>query len=384
MARQPLPLGTWGKINRTTTLAGGAKAYARFRDYDGVTRQVEQVGKTGAAAERALVEVLRDRARLPIENMTPETRLNKVADAWLLEFAELDRADGTRVVYGRALAHVRKGLGEIQLREATVPAVDRFLKAVSKSSGPSMGQLCRVVLQGVLGVAVRQGAISTNPVRDAAPITTPKRKVQGMSIEDVVTLRGRLATWDAGLTKGNHPRVTDLADVVDMILATGVRSGEVLALDWNADVDLTADPCMVFVRGTVTWVKGGGLIVQPHPKSESSERGLLLPQFAVDMLMRRRVDSQSAMVFPSSLGTLRSPNNFRRQWRDFRDANGYESWVTPKTFRKAVATLVKKEAGLSAAAEQLGHAGTAVTSKHYIEQTHVGPDVRDILQRFAS
>jgi integrase len=382
VARQPLPLGTWGKINRVTTPAG-SKAYARFRDYDGVTRQVEQVGKTPAAAERALVEVLRDRARLPVEDLTPETRLNKVADAWLLEYAELDRAEGTRVTYGRALAHVRKGLGEIQLREATVPAVDRFLKAVAKSSGPSAAQLCRVVLQGILALAVRQGALATNPVRDAAPITTPKRAVQAMSVESVVDLRGKLAAWDAGVTKGNHPRTTDLADVVDMILATGVRTGEVLAIGWP-DLDLASEPCTVNISGTVTWVTGRGLIVQPHPKTETSKRGLQLPQFAIDMLMRRRVESGSQMVFPSSLGTLRSPNNFRRQWRDFRDANGYESWVTPKTFRKAVATLVKQEAGLSAAAEQLGHAGSAVTSKHYVEQTHLGPDVRETLQRFAT
>lgn len=382
MARQPLPLGTWGKIKRTST-PNGEKAYARFRDYDGVTRQVEKVGKTPAAAERALVEALRDRSKLPVEDLTPDTRLGTVADAWLLEFAALDRAEGTRVLYGRALAHVRKALGEVTLREATVPAVDRFLKAVSKSSGPSMGQICRVVLQGILGVAVRQGAIAANPVRDAAPITLPKREVRAFSVEAVILLRTQLKAWDAGLTKGNHPRTTDLADVVDMILATGVRSGEVLAIGWD-HLDLSSDPCTVDIRGTMVWTKGEGLRVQAHPKSETSKRGLQLPPFAVEMLMRRMVESQSPMVFPSSLGTLRSPNNFRRQWRDFRDANGYEEWVTPKTFRKAVATLVKAEAGLDAAAGQLGHAGTAVTSKHYVEQTHQGPDVRDILQRFAS
>jgi hypothetical protein len=48
-----------------------------------------------------------------------------------------------------------------------------------------------------------------------------------------------------------------------------------------------------------------------------------------------------------------------------------------------VATLVKAEAGVEAAADQLGHAGTAITSKHYVEKTHQGPDLRAILQKFA-
>lgn len=383
MARQALPLGTWGKIRRIETGPGSPKAVARFRDYDGVTRLVEQSGKTPANAENILKKKLIERAKLPVEDLSPEVRVNRAADLWLSEFAELDRAAGTRVLYGRALVHIRKAVGELRLREATVPAVDRFLKAISKSSGPSMGQVCRVVLQGILGVAVRQGAIGANPVRDAAPITLPKVEVKALTVDEVIIMRLQLKEWDAGLTANNHPRTTDLADVMDMLIATGMRSGEVLAIGW-ADIDLVRDPPTVDIRGTVVWAKAGGLQVQEHPKSQTSKRGLLLPTFAIEMLLRRLVDSQSPLVFPSSTGTLRSPNNFRRQLRDFRKANGYEEWFTPKTLRKSVGTLVKAEAGLAAAAEQLGHASTMVTSKHYVEQSHQGPDVRDVLQQFGA
>lgn len=65
----------------------------------------------------------------------------------------------------------------------------------------------------------------------------------------------------------------------------------------------------------------------------------------------------SEYVFPSTAGSLRSPNNFRTQWRAFREAHRYADWVVPYTFRKAVATLVAAEAGVEAAGRQLAACG---------------------------
>lgn len=67
-----------------------------------------------------------------------------------------------------------------------------------------------------------------------------------------------------------------------------------------------------------------------------------------------------------------------------REANGYEAWVTPKTFRKAVATLVATRADDETAAGQLGHESPKITKRHYIRRLHEGPDVRAILELFAS
>jgi hypothetical protein len=50
------------KINRTEVSSGRWRARAQYRDFDGRTRAVERFGKTGAAAKRALVEDLRNRA----------------------------------------------------------------------------------------------------------------------------------------------------------------------------------------------------------------------------------------------------------------------------------------------------------------------------------
>lgn len=383
MARPPLVLGTWGKITRVQR-SGSWIAYARFRDYDGVTRQVERGGTTGAAAERALLVALRDRARLPNEEITPETRLNRVIDDWDKHLDERDLSDGSRITYRRQLKHIRKAMGSLQLREVTVQAVDRFLTALQLSSGPETARITRVVLSGVCQRAVRKGAMAANPVRDADTIPRKKAVVETLDVEAVGIVRSQLRAWDSGQDARGRARVTDLADPVDMIVGTGIRTGELFAVRWE-DLELDLDVPLVHVTGTAVHKPKVGLVRQPYPKTEESNRSLRLPPFVVEMLMRRRVASTSEFVFDSTAGTMRSPNNFRTQWRTFRTASGYEDWVVPKTFRKAVATLVATVAGDDVAGDQLGHVkGSTVTRKNYIKRLHLGPDVREILEQFAA
>lgn len=86
------------------------------------------------------------------------------------------------------------------------------------------------------------------------------------------------------------------------------------------------------------------------------------------------------MLFPNRNGDLLEPANFRRTWREVRG----EKWteVEPRSFRKAVATLIEREAGSLVASQQLGHASDAVTRKHYIERSNVAPDSTLALEKF--
>lgn len=383
MARPPLVLGTWGQVRRKEVAPKQWTAFARFRDYDGVTRQVERGGVTGPAAERALLAALRDRARLPSEEITPETRLNVVIEKWSEDLDRRNLSDGTKDIYRGNLQHVRRGLGSLQLREVTVPAVDRFLEALLASSGPETVRLCRVVLGGVCTLAIRKGAMTANPVRDAMTAPRTRDEPQTLDLAAVVKVRKQLAAWDTGKTEKNRSRQTDLGDPVDMIIGTGMRTGEVFATRW-VDLRLDGDSPVVRVTGTVKQIKGKGLYRQPYPKTERGYRELILPPFVVAMLLRRKETSTGEYVFDSSTGTLRSPRNFRTQWRNFRSRNEYDTWVTPKTFRKAVATLLATEVDDQTAADQLGHESPKITKRHYIKRLHAGPDVRDILELFAS
>lgn len=83
-------------------------------------------------------------------------------------------------------------------------------------------------------------------------------------------------------------------------------------------------------------------------------------------------------VFASERGTNYWPNNLESRLRAARDEKF--DWVTFHTFRKTTATKIKHRLGEQAAADALGHAGTGVTRKHYIDDGGVLPlvDVRSI------
>jgi integrase len=73
----------------------------------------------------------------------------------------------------------------------------------------------------------------------------------------------------------------------------------------------------------------------------------------------------------------------RSVWRDLFAGTDW-AWVTQKTLRKTVATLINLELGSELAAKQLGHASDAITRKHYIEPSKVPHDQRSALDMFSA
>jgi integrase len=151
-----------------------------------------------------------------------------------------------------------------------------------------------------------------------------------------------------------------------MMLATGCRIGECLAIGWN-EVDLdqaTVDVCWRLVRRT-----GVGLLRLSSTKTgESDERLIPLPSWAVTMLKRRRlaIASQVQPVFPDSLGGWRDPSNVRRVWWQVRDHAGIDGLVS-HTLRKTVASFLDDAAvPTRKISDQLGHARVSMTQDHYL------------------
>jgi integrase len=169
----------------------------------------------------------------------------------------------------------------------------------------------------------------------------------------------------AALTYDNKAIARDLIDLIDFMLATGLRIGEATAVLVET---LDQDTGTVQVRGTVVRIRGEGLIIKPEPKTEAGIRTLKMPSWCVTMLRRRLGDLDLRTgdpVFPASFGGLRDPSNTQADMREAFRTAGFD-WLTSHILRKTVATLIDK-AGHSAraAADQLGHANPTMTQNVY-------------------
>ncbi|CQD18084.1 Phage integrase [Mycobacterium europaeum] len=221
--------------------------------------------------------------------------------------------------------------------------------------------------------------LSANPVRDVQPIRS-KAQPKGATALTGDQLRRLLSE----LRASEYCRERDLVDPITVFITTGLRPSELFGLRW---ADFDPEDGTVTVAGVVIRVPGEGMQWKDAPKTTAGARTIKLPAFAIDTLTARRSRpylGEQTMIFPSTAGTWRDPNNFRKQWRQVRDDLGVPD-AKPYSFRKAVATLIDDE-GLSPriGADQLGHAKVSMTQDRYMSRGRMHTEVAELLDRTIS
>lgn len=374
--RPPLEIGSAGSISYEQIGRRKVKAYCRVRDADGVVRLVRRVGTSNADARKKLLDAISRRPGFTGSGITASSTIADAAQEWLAEIdryvAEGQRAPNTARLYRTAVArHVVPAIGSLKLREITTPRLDAFLVGFRSDHGRDLTKTVRTVLNGIIGCAIRNGALDRNPMRDVSRIPGGQPK-----LPRALTPAER-DEWIAKMEADEVACYRDLPDLTRFQLATGCRIGEVLALSLD---ELDIDNKLVHVRYTLYRVKGLGLVRGPT-KTRAGERTLTLPGWAVDMVIRRGERlGWSGPLFPAPGrrpgkpgppgGGWRDPSNTLRDLREARERAGF-GWMTSHVFRKTVASVLH-EAGLTPreVADQLGHADLR-TQKHYIGRSNV-------------
>ncbi len=380
MVRPPLVLETWGKISRGTNAKGVAFASARYRDSDGRTRQMMRTGPTKAAAERTLIEALKKRVAPEPGEIGRDSSVRDLHAAWWAEMeAQPDRwADGTWRAYERASRFVLDGMGEVRIGEVSVPRLDRLVKAITEARGRVAGSHARSILNGMFGLAARHGALGAlgvNPVLSTAKVPKTKKAVtapDGIIVRDVLAL---LRAHDQRRIRGKQ--LADLEDFALVLAGLSGRPGEVLALRYSRLLELPR----VHVAATVAQNRAGKWGIQEQPKTSTSNAVVTLPPSAVAVIERRRAEALSDLVFPSSTGTVTVPQNLRTRWNEALKGSPHAG-LTPKAFRKAVATWIAEQEGMEAARKQLRHgANSTVAEAAYIDKMRNAADYSATLER---
>ena len=390
MGRPRTAIGTFGEFTFITAPNGKVKARVRFRDDDGQLRLVQATGDTRKAAERALKQKLirRDNYSAGSRDLSADSTFGRLVEVWLADLDVTGKlAESTRALYERNMRQlVMPAFENYVLREITVRMVDQFIKKLASTKSYSTAKQARTVLSLALGLAVRYDALTENPVRDIAKMHKPPSQAMALTAPQIEAIRAAARGWRRGPGVPGPPPDGQLEQIIEAMLGTSARIGEVLAIR-KCDIDVTSSPATVRICGTIVSPAGKPTRRQPHPKTTKSTRTVAVPGFTAEVLRARLVkvasEDSEHLIFFTRNGTPLTTNNIRRRLRAVLDEAGILG-VTPHSFRRTVATVLDRASGPELAAEMLGHSSSKITKEHYIEPDEkVNPVTAEILEALA-
>ncbi|CAB0683682.1 tyrosine recombinase XerC [Corynebacterium diphtheriae] len=374
--RPATPLGTWGEINHTKLPNGNTQASTYLRLFNGKTVRVRATAKSKTAATNKLKQNCQ--TRLNTQDTTKLASTSKLTELLTYWLENHECSHNTKAVYASTInGYITPTLGNIRLNELTPLILDQTIQAMP----PATGRRARTILTTALATATRYGLLHTNPARETRTVKPGTRKpARALTAKELNAYRHLIQHYQNSSPTG-RPRAEILLNIVDVLIGTGARISEVLALTWN-DINLETTPPTATIRPT----KDGG----------KSTRYTQLPNLTVAALQRQRLLSPPAYftyVFRTgTAGNHMNKSNLERYFREVRTAwkhwdgiDGYKpdlSWVTPHTFRRTMATLLAGTLGEDIASRQLGHADTSTTRAHYIESVREGMPVVDVVDQF--
>lgn len=259
---------------RTKRTDGRYSVTARLERPDGRIRrtyfygrtQVEAKAKAAAARERvARGEPVRDATR------TVSDWLAK----WRTTFLRAsDRAESTKDLYaGLTVGHVELVIGHLALGQVKPSDITRVLLRMEQlGRAASTRRSAYAAMRSAFDDAVIDGLLATSPV---LRVKRPRAKpAEATSLEPEQV---------AQLLHGAR----DLRDakVLRLILGTGLRRGEALALRW---ADARLDRCELSIKGSLT--RRGSELVVSDAKTLRSRRVVSLSQAMVRLISEQRAE----------------------------------------------------------------------------------------------
>lgn len=337
---------------------GAARGVYRWRLTYGRNHRTSFVGtKTQAKAERAewVAAIIAGKIRT-----APGTVGQALADY----ATHTPMAPKTAVETERMIRLHLAPIAAVKLSELTPSAIEALYRrlldgTVNMSQGgdvratplsPATVRRTHGVLHAALERAVKLDMINSNPASRVRPPSGARGITPQVDTDDVLRL--------IAAARQHSPM---LGCYVLLSAATGMRRGEVTALQW-ADVDLDAGT--LHVRRSITKAKG-----ELHVKAPKSGKARTVPlsPMAVDALREwRRTSARVAgWVFPAPDGVSPwGPFAASSAWRDLCEREGVSMRL--HDLRHHMATLSLR-AGLSAVevANMLGHSSPHVTMSVY-------------------
>lgn len=378
--------GEHGKITERSS-HGIFFASSYVRDADGRRRRVERSSDKSAEDARRILQrhLMNRRAPLFGQLVTDTTTLAALFEVWIAaKVAEDGIKPQTAAQYRQVWSkHGADKLGALRISELPTSRANAHIQAVAAAS-PSQAGYLRIILRAMFATAVRFDVLAVNPIVETRTAKLRRKPARAMTPLEFDQVRAAVNAYANREGHGGPKPGRLLPAFIEVLAATGARPSEVLALRWS-DVDLLADPPTVTISGTLVdhqRVTGKPLHRQEARKAGAPPHTVVLPRFGVEAFTALLGETgPTGPVFANRVGGWMSLCNLRRALRAA--LPGELRWVTPHSFRRTVATVVRDDHGPALAQQQLSHSKLSTTEAHYLQRQTRGPDVRRTLDRFA-
>jgi integrase len=348
------------------------KYEAAERDPATGKRQTRYVSFKGTK-KQAQVEL----ARLVTEaeaGQTVEPTRSTVAeflDRWVRDWATGNTSPKTLERYRQLIRNqLVPQIGRLQIQKLRTTHLAEAYATLLRGglSARTVGHVHRVTHRA-LGHAVRWGLVRTNVASEAEPPRVEETEIEILTADQVAALLDRF-------------RGMVLYPIIVTALATGMRRGEVLALQWR-DVDLNA--ATLRVERSLEETRSHGLRFKA-PKTKRGRRMIALPAFAVAELRRHWAAQQQqrlvlglgritpdALVFPTLEGKPRRPDGVSKEFAAALRGTGIAASMHVLRHIHASA-LIAEGVDVLTLSRRLGHATPAITLNVY---GHLYADMSD-------
>lgn len=344
---------------------------------DGKQKRKAFYGKTRKEVQEKLTTALND-----INNNTyiepSKIILSSWLDTWLMDYKKSSIRVGTYISYEQAIrTRIKPALGMWALKEIRNDMVQKFInQLMEKGLSASTIENTYRVLKMALDQAVDNELISRNP---ANKVIIPRR----------IRKEARVLTVEEQEEFIKIAREYSNGEAFILILATGLRIGEALALTWD-DIDFENKMLMVNKTQVEHVVHADGKPVRQvnysTPKTETGNRTIPLIPAAIDLLKeiqeKQKIQKKKLgkayhdnnLIFCTFDGKVVFISNMERRVKLIAKRIGAED-VHPHTLRHTFATRgLEKGIELKVMQVLLGHSKIDMTANIY---THVLPEKKN-------
>ena len=276
------------------------------KTYDG--KRVKFRGKTCAAVDQKIREYE--------EGKKKGRKVSEVADEWLAT-QERKISASTYRVYGYGVNRIKDYFKDQYIGQIRPLDLDRFVLSVeAQGYARNTVNLQVTVLKQMFAYAVKKsGDIDVSPAREISPSKgLPQKKRTALTEEQeraIEVFRGD--NWLFGL----------------MLLYTGLRRGELLALNWQ-DIDRKAG--VIHVTKKINYT-GNVPKLETHLKNCDARD---VPLFSV--LEQELPKNRLGKIFANENGDYLSQNQLQKLWKKYSEDVGLEG-ITPHCLRHSFSTI---------------------------------------------